>query len=210
MQKERFLNQDFRVRSAGIRTGDESAAELYFLQQHYGMPTRLLDWSTSPLAALFFAVVANDEDDGKLFAMDAPRLGPSQKAVQSNRRPFLGIATSDHPTFKNALRAITAWEGVFPPFIFPVRPNHFDRRITLQQSCFTFHSPRPPTKEPRSEEELAELTADANPKLQEFVIPGDAKKSLRKELASLNINTFSIFGDLENLAKWLVEAYYDM
>jgi hypothetical protein len=48
------------------------------------------------------------------------------------------------------------------------------------------------------------------PTLREFIIPADAKKNLRKELASLNINTFSIYGDLENLAKWLIEAYRDM
>ena len=178
-QKERFLNRDFRVRSAGIRRGDESAAELYFLQQHYGMPTRLLDWSTSPLAALFFAVVADDQDDGKLFAMDAPKLGPAQKAVQSDLSDFLGIATSSHPTFNDALDAITAWKGGFPRFIFPVRPHHFDRRITLQQSCFTFHSARWPTKETRPDEELAELTVETNPTLREFIIPGDAKKTFR-------------------------------
>lgn len=41
--------------------------ELLAVANHYGLPTRLLDWSQNPLIALFFACIENFDTDGAVY-----------------------------------------------------------------------------------------------------------------------------------------------
>src|SRR5262249_36791841 len=185
LKAEQSLYQQFRVMSAGLRSGQESPEDIYFLQQHYRMPTRLLDWTTSALTALYFACCENDDSDGEIFIMDAWEFGPESRPKSSR-----GVATSRREEFHVAIHTIDKWgsERGFPKYIIPVRPDTFDRRITLQRSCFTFHVPG-----------HEQVTKSENATLQTWTVAGSSKQSVRRELSLLGIDHFSIFGDLEHL-----------
>jgi FRG domain len=187
--KERHLVRDFRHLSASIRKGDETDAMLYLMQQHYGASTRLLDWTTNPLIALYFAC-ENDGLDGKWFAMDA-----YQMITKPEGNVETGIATIRHKSFKRMMKLICGWRDNVPHLptkTFPLSPEHFDRRISLQQGVFTFHVP----EEPILEEQAL---------VRAYLIPKGQKGLIRDELAAVNINHFTVYGDLEALCRYLNE-----
>ena len=200
LKKEQHLSQDFRIYSSGLREDYLSNSQMYFLQQHYGMPTRLLDWSNDPLTALFFAVNNKNNDDkrGIIYIMDTYQLTEHQEAVDKEGKLFRGIATGENHVFKSALNVINSWLQLenFPDFIIPVRSDYFDKRTKAQKSCFTFHVPSKPT-----------LTSDHNKTLEQFVIPKEAKANLRGELLLLGVDHFRVYGDLESLSKTLKINY---
>jgi hypothetical protein len=163
------------------------------LGRHYGLPTRILDWSMSPLVALYFAsLTEHEKSDGCLWALDPGRM--NLQMVGKDR-----LLAADEPVVS----------GVVDPAFSPVRPTpgaerrlavgvgtpESNSRIVAQQATITVHS---------DGTDLAELDYDHPRRWRRaFIVPSSSKSTLREHLRRISITRASIFPDLASLAEEL-------
>jgi len=169
--------------------------EVYLIAQHFGMPTRLLDWTTNPLAGLFFAVQDGEtKNQAEVIVMDAVEVLPDDRHDQSKKLPrnVLGVR---NPYALDAIGEVF-WQGMREsrrPIILPVQPNNIPGRMGQQSSCFTLHMHKSDNR--------------TNKKVLRVLVAGKAKPQLIDELHRLNINQFTIYNDLDHLSLTIRSAW---
>jgi hypothetical protein len=195
LRAERHLFREFNDYVSSLVDPKVSEHEMYFIQRHYGMPSRLLDWSLDPLIGLYFATEKKEDEkettNGCVFLVDAYQIVHSQQPTTKH----WGIGTLKHPDVKAALATI-AWDeenGLIPQFHFPIQVAKRDVRIINQAGCFTFHVKRAPNLPEKAFQE------------QVIEIPASAKEGIREELKILQFHPFRVYGELNSLSKTVTE-----
>jgi hypothetical protein len=162
-----------------------------FLAQHYGLPTRVLDWSENPLVALYFAVESDEPADGCIWA-----LWPGQLNAHFGGPPSL-VQMRDPRVAEIAAKAFST-EGSCDAVILAIDGREIDPRMLVQMGRFTIHGV------PHVIENLI-----GSPRwLRRYIVPRNDKMKLRHQLSALGVRRANLFPDLTNLARELREARY--
>ncbi len=146
------------------------------MAQHHGLHTRLLDWSTNPLVALYFAVQNYTQKNIPVVWSVAPSLGSilsSKDFVDQKVSPF------DRPR----------------TLVF--KPPMVTERLRAQQGWFTVHKVH---KVKGSECIPLENQLHYSIRMKKFIIKGKPKDILR-DLDNFGINQATIYPDLDGLCK---------
>lgn len=190
--RERQVVHQFRARAQHRMTHPipfGSHPEWLSTMQHYGLPTRLLDWSTSPLVATYFALA---------YLLDNPDAPPFDAAIWLLKPAILNrIERNDPIIFSiNSASCIDDLVPVFYPnvpethVIRAVMASVHDNRIFVQQGAFTIHSRRTPL----------EQAPHAGGVLTRIILPAAAVGQIARQLKSAGYRRGDIFPDLANLA----------
>jgi hypothetical protein len=129
-----YLNRFKQDASIILSHRPGSEFEWMFLMQHYGIPTRLLDWSESPLTALYFAINEFNSNPGALWI-----LLPSELNKKSNYRPEyeFEIPSFEDEHMKGYLPSTISMEMKSKLFPMAAIAPRNSPRMQSQQGVFT-------------------------------------------------------------------------
>ncbi len=196
--------------------GCSSTLEYLVKMQHYGLPTRLLDLTTNPLVALYFACCSHSgkggkngeiliyevpDEDVKFFNSDtAAVIGnlakmPRNFEYQNDRGRFLHEIQEEKPYFKDLI------DVAHLSSVQCVKAKLDNRRITQQSGAFFIFGMDGAVNNPAKIPYQYICKRDNAPVM--IGVSQAKKKAMLSELAELSISEASLFPEIENVASHL-------
>ena len=170
-----------------------------FLAQHHHVPTRLLDWSESPLIGIYFAAQDHLDIDGDPASARDGRVWVLKPSVMNSALDF-GYSGRDLPMFDlsdelDDYRPLDGTVDERPP-VAALAARSF-QRISAQWGTFTVCNVDRPL----------EMIPNNDKFLDSVVVPVSAKSQLREQLSQIGMEDHTIYPDLFRLGQRLAEVY---
>lgn len=212
---ERHLIRAFRKYALATVPPQQQLWSWLALGQHHGLPTRLLDWTYSPLVALHFATSdeRHDDEDGVVWMLNS---AASTAGLPEELRALLAHEGGHVFTTELLGRFSGADSHALPfdteigwldrmqaqhggAFLLLLEPPSLDQRIVQQSALFALLSDPDVTPEHwlQQQQGLA----------RRVVIAQELKWEIRDRLDQFNITERTLFPDLNGLSQWLRRYY---
>lgn len=198
---ERHILRSFKKYGYADLQGVESLWQMLATGQHFGLPTRLLDWSYSPLVAAHFAT-----EDTSAYHVDGAIMMADMEIINDLLpKQLRDILVKDQvnvfsqemldkvaPTFE-ALKALSD-----EPFSLFFEPASVVSRIENQYALFSLSSD-------------ADVLIDRLPKAEQaftrIIIPWQTKLEIRDKLDYINISERMLYPGLGGVCQWIARRY---
>ena len=215
------LSRELLVSNSIDFQGDVYTLDRLVRMQHYSLPTRLLDITSNPLIALYFACKSNLDQDGevivfsmerekiKYFDSDTASCIANLTRLPKSSKDALDFSSLDVRKFnklqpvKQLLHFVKEEKPFFEPRLEPkhlrsivcVKGKHTNNRIAFQSGAFLLFGSD------------ATLDEGGSPEISVQRISVKNKGAVLKQLDQLNINESTVFPYIENSAKYIAHKF---
>ena len=176
--------------------------QLLPVAQHHGLPTRLLDWSYSPLVAAHFATEDTDayDRDGAIWCVAATQI---KKRLPARLRALLEEANCNVFSVEMLEREMRDFSDMRAmsqePFALLFEPASMMDRIVNQYALFSVVS------DPQIL--LSDILQSQDIDCCKIIIPREIKLEIRDKLDYINISERMIYPGLDGVCRWIARQY---